>query len=377
MCKEIENQFDFDEEMKQAEELFEKLKTFDFVEDTIEIEGNPETTKELQKKYREQNSIYKKWMLYKASEALTGKISEDYKEIRKYLDEGKYDEDKEIIKELYDPDGEIKKEKILGGSQLLQDIYKKLWPELTAREFMKYLLNDDQNTWICSDTMTSAQQRMNDFLQFIADSDFENVRTGSGPKQQYSLRLCIELYLKDKNEFKKKLKSMENFLNHWHMLGNYCPVPRHFNKARSGCTHYDYWDLTLMKIKEYYDEIENPDDKGDDAWKILGEELLHGTGNALACKKWLDYFGSWKNFIDKNYMQDFVNGNYEVEPFFEEHSWNKPTPEREEVFNDLFQNASKMIEKRTGRIVDALIAEYKQEQCLNGIMTKLKAIGAN
>lgn len=377
MCKEVENQFDFDAEMKQAEELFEKLKTFDFVEDTIEIEGNPKKTKKLKKEYREQDSIYKKWMLYKASGVLTKNISEAYTEIRKYFDEGKNDE-KEIIMELHDPDGEIKDGEILGGSQLLQYIYKKLWSELTAQEFMKHFLNDDQNTWICSDTMTSAQQRMNDFLQVIKDSDFENVRTGIGERQQYSLRLCIELYFKDKNEFKKKLKSMENFLNHWHMLGNYCPVPRHFNCARSGCAaNYDYWDLTLMKIKEYYNEIGKLDDKGDDEWKILGEELLHGAGNALACKKWLDYFGSWKEFIEKNYMQDFVNGNYEVKPFFDGHNWNKPTPKTLKEFNDLFQNASEMIKNRTERIVNALTAEYKQEQLLNGIMAKLKAIGAN
>lgn len=351
MSKELRNQFNLDdEEMKWEEEQFRELETFDFVEDTIEDEETPYP-----------KDTYEKWMLYKAGELLKKNVSEEFVEIRRYFGEGKHDKEKKIIMKLHDPDGNIKDGKILGGSRLLQYIYKKLWPELTAQEFMKHLLNDNQNTWICSDTMTSAQQRMNDFLQVIADGDFENVRTRIKEKQQYSLRLCIELYLKDKNKFKEKLGSMENFLNHWHMLGNYCPVPRDFNSARSG-RHavHDYWDLTLLKIQEYYKKR----DKEDEVWKILGEELLHGSGNVLACKLWLDYFGSWENFIEKNYMQDFVDvdieDGYKVIRFFKGHSWDNPKPKNLNEFEDLFRKASEMIEKRTERIVKALIVEYKQ-----------------
>lgn len=413
MSKELRNQSNLDdEEMKWAKEQFRKLEKFDFVEDTIEIEGAPDKTKELQKKYREQGSIYKKWMLYKAKEVLEKDISVAYTEIRKYfgitkqeIEEGKnhFDrtkqeikEEKKFIMELHDPDGDIKDGKILGGSQLLQYIYKKLWSELTAQEFMKHLLDDDQNTWICSDTMTSAQQRMNDFLQVIKDDDFEDVREEIKKEIKkeirYSLRLCMELYLRGESEkyygttFQEKIcnkageeaeKQLSRFLGCWHMLGNYCPVPRHFNSARSGqYAVHDYWDLTLLKIQEYYKKR----DKEDEVWKILGEELLHGKGNALACKLWLDYFGSWENFIEKNYMQDFVDADiedgYKVKLFFEGHSWNKPKPEKLDEFKELFEKSSKMIEKRTERIVNALIEEYKQEQLLDdGIMAKLKTIG--
>ncbi|WP_300664713.1 hypothetical protein [uncultured Acetatifactor sp.] len=118
-------------------------------------------------------------------------------------------------------------------------------------------------------------------------------------------------------------------------------------------------------------------DREDEVWKILGEELLHGSGNALACKLWLDYFGSWNNFIEKNFMQDFVDvdieDGYKVRLFFKGHSWDKPKPENLDEFEALFQNASEMIEKRTKRIVDALVAEYKQ---IDSIMKKLDKIGA-
>ena len=357
MSKELRNQFNLDdEEMKWAEEQFGKLKTFDLVEDTIEDEETP---------YPE--DTYEKWMLYKAGDLLTkdektkeirlkGNVSEKFVEIRKYFIGEEHDTEKNIIMKLRDPDGNIKEGKILGGSRLLQYIYKKLWPELTAREFMKHPLNDNQNIWICSDTMTSAQQRMNDFLKVSAYGDFEDIRTRIEEKQQYSLRLCIELYLKDKNKFKEKLGSMENFLNHWHMLGNYIPVPRDFNSARSGpYAVHDYWDLTLLKIQEYYKKRDNEDE----VWKILGEELLHGSGNALACKLWLDYFDSWENFIEKNYMQDFVDGNYEVELFFDGHDWNNPKPKTPDECKELFERSSEMIKKRTNRMVDALTAKIK------------------
>ncbi len=358
MSKELRNQFNLDdEEMKWAEEQFGKLKTFDFVEDTIEDEETP---------YSE--DTYEKWMLYKAGDLLTkdektkeirlkGNVSEKFVEIRKYFIGEEHDTEKNIIMKLRDPDGNIKDGEILGGSRLLQYIYKKLWPELTAREFMKHPLNDNQNIWICSDTMTSAQQRMNDFLQVSAYSDFENVRTRIGKSQKYSLRLCIELYLEDKNKFKEKLSSMENFLNRWHMLGNYIPVSRRFNSARSGrYVVHDYWDLTLLKIQEYYKKRDNEDE----VWKILGEELLHGSGNALACKLWLDYFDSWENFIEKNYMQDFVDGNYEVELFFDGHDWNNSKPKTPDECKELFERSSEMIKKRTNRMVDALTAKSKQ-----------------
>ena len=357
MSKELRNQFNLDdEEMKWAEEQFGKLKTFDLVEDTIEDEETP---------YPE--DTYEKWMLYKAGDLLTkdektkeirlkGNVSEKFVEIRKYFIGEEHDTEKNIIMKLRDPDGNIKEGKILGGSRLIQYIYKKLWPELTAREFMKHPLNDNQNIWICSDTMTSAQQRMNDFFQVSAYSDFENVRTRIGKSQKYSLRLCIELYLEDKNKFKEKLSSMENFLNRWHMLGNYIPVSRRFNSARSGrYAVHDYWDLTLLKIQEYYKKRDNEDE----VWKILGEELLHGSGNALACKLWLDYFDSWENFIEKNYMQDFVDGNYEVELFFDGHDWNNPKPKTPDECKELFERSSEMIKKRTNRMVDALTAKIK------------------
>lgn len=363
-----------------------KAVLYDFVKDTIEDEETP---------YPE--DVYEKWMLYRAGGLLaidkqTRKIklkdiSEKFVEIRRYFGEGKHDQEKEIIMKLHDPDGEKIGPKLFVGSKLLQDIYKTLWAKLSEQEFMKH--SDDKGAWICSDTMTSAQQKMNGFLQVIEKEDvhcniFQTIKKEIGPSQRYSQKLCIELYfrgcLNPENEnfygktFKEKIcdiagieaeGQLYRFLECWHMLGNYCPVPRHFNSARSGpgrSASHDYWDLTLIKIKAYYDKKRVNEH---DAWKEL-KELLHGCDNALSCKeccdnassckKWLDYFETWEGFIEQNYMQDFVEGNYDVKRFFKDHDWNKLAPETLEEFKDLFRNASEMIEKRTMRIIIALSA---------------------
>lgn len=359
-----------EEDNRKAKDV--KAVLYDFVEDTIEDEGTL---------YPYPEDTYKKWMLYRAGELLTKdrktgeirllkNVSEKFVEIRKYFDGKEHNEEKNFIMKLHDPDGEI------CGSKLLQDIYKTLWTNILEQKYMKH--SDGKDAWICSDTMTSAQQKMNDFLHVIETENaccntFQTIRKEI-ENTKYSQRLCIELYFRgDKNgtTFEGKIREiagtkegqLRRFLECWHMLGNYCPVPRHFNSARSGSyARHDYWDLTLIKIKEYYDKKEKPDNNKYDDWKELGEELLHGSGNALACKKWLDSFtGGWKDFIEKNYMQDFVedfdNGNYEVKRFFKDHDWNKPTPDTSEKFEELFKNASEMIEKRTLRMIIALRKE--------------------
>ena len=60
-------------------------------------------------------------------------------------------------------------------------------------------------------------------------------------------------------------------------------------------------------------------------------------------------------------MQDFVNGNYEAEPFFDGHDWNNPKPKTPDECKELFERSSEMIKKRTKRMVDALIAKKNRQ----------------
>ena len=223
---------------------------------------------------------------------------------------------------------------------LLQKIYKSLWPDLCEKEFM---LDGD---WIQSDTMTSAQKTINISIERLVENDQEyRFRKGIGSRNRVSDAYCIELYLKDRQSFISRIKKIpgaETFLNLYHTLGNYVAVPKSFNAARSGnYASYDYWDLTLMKIREYFFE--------NNVERI--EELLHNSGSKENCKAWLDYFGvgevGWKKFVDNLYFQDYVDSEYKVIPFCEGHSWQNP------VINDckeFFLNVSRLIYLRGKRM---------------------------
>lgn len=203
------------------------------------------------------------------------------------------------------------------SSELLQNIYKLLWPQLCNKE---YMLN---NNWIQSDTMTSAQNTFNVAIETLIETESEReFRKSYGIRNRVSNSYCIELYIKDREGIIERIMQIPgecSFLNLYHTLGNYVAVPKLFNSARSGrYASHDYWDLTLMKIHEYF--LENN--------IVRIEELLHGKGSTQNCKKWLDDFGSgefgWKNFIDVLFFQDYVDTDYNVIPFCSGHSWNHP-----------------------------------------------------
>ena len=88
-----------------------------------------------------------------------------------------------------------------------------------------------------------------------------------------------------------------------------------------------------------------------------------------AFKEWLDYFGSWEEFIKQNYMQDYINDKYDIVPFWENHGWeddeekNPSLPEKKDTkekidiektlqeINKALQEINRKIIKRSLRIV--------------------------
>ncbi|MBR2305054.1 MAG: hypothetical protein IJ871_07980 [Ruminococcus sp.] len=206
----------------------------------------------------------------------------------------------------YDPDS---------NSNILQEIYKLLWGELCSQWFMK---KDDG--MICSDNMTSAQNFVNQAMK--KENYFEEFPECKGTNQKnYSKQFMINVYNKHKNELTELFNeyNLNTLIRVYHTIGNYCPVPRFFNSARAGYMNadYDFWDLTLMKIKEYYDAERDPKEES----RIIYDELFKTKKNPLPCKAWLDYFGSWESFVDRNYFGSFVDDDYNVIPFWEGHIW--------------------------------------------------------
>ena len=219
-------------------------------------------------------------------------------------------------------------------SEILQEIYKLLWGDLCSQWFMQ-----KKNGRICSDNMTSAQNFVNQAMKkeaFLQKDKYKECREN---KQKYSTNFMIKVYEKDKKEKDKELTELFNEYNLntlirvYHTIGNYCPVPRFFNPARAGYMNadYDFWDLTLMKIKEYYDADRNLENDS----RIIYDELFKTKKNPLPCKAWLDYFGSWEKFIDSNFFDDYVDDDYNVIPFWTGHGWDsKGFPDKKNELKD-------------------------------------------
>ena len=253
---------------------------------------------------------------------------------------------KELYGNIGDPDAK---------SSLLQSIYSLLWPEI-QKEKSEYMINT--KGWIYSDTMTSCQSVLNNYVKSRMPEVLERYDA-----KYVSNLMCIELYETDP-AFKKLLeenKDLEHFIAVYHTLGNYIPVPYGFNGARSGdYASHDSWDLTLMKIKEYYDAREEISSHSGERFACPPEikivELLHKDKEIVSCYQWLNSFAGWKNFIDKNFLQDFVGKDHQPIPFCKGHSWKCPQIS-DDNFDEFFRNAWQMIEKRSRRMIEEIEAK--------------------
>lgn len=254
-------------------------------------------------------------------------------------------------------------------SRLLQAIYEELFPKsLTEQRFMRRI--SKRNSTIVSDTMTSPMNSFTQGLMQIVDSEsaFDRGSSRAGerviPEIRNVYKHCADKHPKQKwwtvnfctlavaqlsaCELKEDFYTyidenyphMRDFLAISHTIGNYCPVPAGFNAARCGpFAKWDYWDLTLQKIYQWYTF------KGKDALEqddLVQNELLHQKGLPLYCVRWLEWFekeenktdqrqDGWHNFVDTLYLQDYVytekvDGHelYEPRPFWEGHTWDNP-----------------------------------------------------
>lgn len=266
------------------------------------------------------------------------------------------------------------------SSYLLQDIYKELWPQLVEQEFMK-----GSRKWICSDVMTSAMYRLQAALRKIINADttpenkdqkeiiekIREIHIGCQKRYWWSKNRCI-LVAADLGEkfyklVDKNYSNMASFLNKSHTIGNFCPVPKGFNTARAGAGVYDCWDLTLMKIYEWYKE------EADESKDRILIELLHHEKDPEKykecrdnCREWLEWFGKkenkikeeydgWQNFVEMLFMRDYVDDNYVVTPFWTGHGWGKgktrELPENNVEINKALKKITDRITARSSKIV--------------------------
>lgn len=165
-------------------------------------------------------------------------------------------------------------------------------------------------------------------------------------------------YNKNFKENKNIEDEIEKLAKLYHTIGNMIPVPTGFNIGRAGSyAKFDYWDLTMMKIKEWYDDKTND--------KPLNELLHNDLDSIMYCKKWLKHFDIWKDFVEKNHLEVFTESCeeevYKPLPFWAEHSYEShDLPSDEKEFLKYLQLLNNLIIKRNSNIINLI---EKQNPC--------------
>ena len=209
-----------------------------------------------------------------------------------------------------------------------------------------------------SDTLTSAWSPLKKFLGLSCGK-----KTGT-----YQLLSGEGDFAKTCRARLEKAGAMD-FLEVSHTIGNFMPVPRGFNCARTGYTGapdylaaYDQTDLCLMAIKEYYDIHTSHDPNRDQT--ISDTDPLRklfclksrdeGKREISYAKAWLDHFGCWRTFVEKNMLLPMVDENYLPIPFFPGHSLERPYPDNDEDWKTFFSTAARLIRERSEHIVNSI-----------------------
>lgn len=132
---------------------------------------------------------------------------------------------------------------------------------------------------------------------------------------------------------------INSFLKLIHTIGNMIPVPINcFNVPRNQKTN-DYWDITLEGM--YQNNFE----------KIIGPSTRSRWSrkeNVENCQIWFSNYNSWKDFVEKTFMQSFVDQDLKPIELCKKkknrHSKRIPTDEVE--YEKFYTNVTNMILKR-------------------------------
>lgn len=184
--------------------------------------------------------------------------------------------------------------------------------------------------------------------------------SGQGPLSIYDI-----LYLADNTE-QYRLEGdcgdqvdMLAYLTH--TLGNFIPCFGRFNCDRYVPTK-DYWDLTMLGIKEWYEEPSSPLRKVNP----LNQGLLD------RCRPWLKSYIEPEDATGKDSLQRFVGANFlqpyfeedssTVRPFFKEHSFDHQLPASKEELLDCLLSMNAAIITRGNLMLRAITQSGKAER---------------
>lgn len=167
------------------------------------------------------------------------------------------------------------------------------------------------------------------------------------------------------------------FIQLGHSIGNFMPVPPGFNVGRSNYGKWDYWDLTLCQIHQWYmDNTRRSEYINNQALEVLFANDKNKHASISNCQVWLESFETWKQFVQQNYMESFVDKNGVPKRFFKNHTFNNPLPTTIKEFEEFFKSVNECIMVRGKRILAVMQTQgYAEQQPQNNFMDKLDPSG--
>lgn len=178
-----------------------------------------------------------------------------------------------------------------------------------------------------------------------------------------SQRDMVKQYVADPTSLAAKLDALgpeaRRFLKTAYALGNFVPCPAGCNRPGKSLTR-DYWDLTLWYIYLWYYGTETQKES------VLGRlfwDDRYAKLHMMVYGDWLAQFGTWEDFVEKNYLQDYTE--WPQRPYgrpkelWDGHFENSPMPKTAEQTRTFFARAAACIEARSQRIAKALGAVHE------------------
>ena len=298
-------------------------------------------------------------------EFLNENIPEEY-DISNESAPKEYINEKDVLKKFFiyqkggikDPDSK---------SELLQSIYNLLWDKnyLYFSKGYNCIANHIQG-----DCILSANTTLNYYYELFESNEIRNERKTKGNRYISGKYLSNEFFSGGNKVFESlDLQILNTFLSLYHTVGNYMPIPLCCNvygksdyDTMSGV--FDYFDIKLKLIFKFY---ETKDDTY--IYKIVfnnADKDWHVSLRLKIYKAWLESFGNWRNFINDNYLQPFVDGYEDISNNIKDFGnpiifWNKYEDSADE---HSFDNALPLISKyKEENLVSDDVRECTKYQC--------------